>query len=84
MAQIKCRCLRFYKYGDPTVVVHHETIDVSTNVKSNEVLVRWLATPINPADINIIENVYWKKRALGSFACTECVGVVEKVKLLIN
>ncbi|KAI6184660.1 PKS-ER domain-containing protein [Aphelenchoides bicaudatus] len=79
MSTVKCRCLRFYEYGNPIEVIKYENIDVSTVVDSNQVLVRWLASPIHPSDINLIENVYWKKRKVPAFVQSECVGSVEKI-----
>lgn len=65
-------------------VIKYENIDVSTVVDSNQVLVRWLASPIHPSDINLIENVYWKKRKVPAFVQSECVGSVEKVSYLLS
>lgn len=48
-------------------------------LKSNEVLVRWLAAPINPADINQIQGVYPIKPPVPAVGGNEGCAVVEKV-----
>ena len=45
----------------------------------NEVLVRMLAAPINPADLNVIEGTYGELPALPCTIGNEGVGVVDKV-----
>jgi len=44
--------------GDPATVLHRTPIELSGDVKDGEVLVKMLAAPINPADINMIQGVY--------------------------
>lgn len=46
---------------------------------SNEVLVRMLAAPVNPADLNVIEGTYGELPALPCTIGNEGVGVVERV-----
>jgi mitochondrial enoyl-[acyl-carrier protein] reductase / trans-2-enoyl-CoA reductase len=48
-------------------------------VQGKDVLVKMLAAPINPADLNIIEGNYGKLPKLPAFAGSEGVGVVEQV-----
>jgi mitochondrial enoyl-[acyl-carrier protein] reductase / trans-2-enoyl-CoA reductase len=43
------------------------------------VLVRWRASPVNPADINQIQGVYPVKPPLPAVAGNEACGVVEMV-----
>jgi trans-2-enoyl-CoA reductase len=45
----------------------------------NQVLVKMLAAPINPADINMIQGVYGIKPKLPAIGGNEGVGVIEKV-----
>ena len=49
---------------------------------SDAVLVNWLASPINPLDLNILEGKYSLIRPeLPAIGGTEAVGVVERVWL---
>lgn len=47
-------CLKYNEFGEPLSVLecHQEQIE---NPKNSEVLVKILASPINPADINTIQ-----------------------------
>jgi len=45
------------KYGQPKDVLSLKELKI-TKIKDNEVLVKFLAAPINPSDINQIEGVY--------------------------
>lgn len=49
--------LRYAEYGDPAKVVKkcEETLN---DPESNEILVKTLAAPINPADINTIQGLF--------------------------
>jgi trans-2-enoyl-CoA reductase len=51
----------------------------SLEPRANEVLVRMLAAPINPADLNVIEGTYGELPALPCTIGNEGVGVVERV-----
>uniref|UniRef100_A0AC34QTR6 Enoyl reductase (ER) domain-containing protein n=1 Tax=Panagrolaimus sp. JU765 TaxID=591449 RepID=A0AC34QTR6_9BILA len=77
MSKITCRALEITRLGNPREVLQLKTIDVSTKLASKEILVKWLASPINPLDINRMEGTY-----PGSIAPivggSEGVGVVEK------
>lgn len=46
--------LKYTQYGEPVSVLkqYEETLD---EPKNNEVLVKILAAPVNPADINVIQ-----------------------------
>lgn len=46
---------------------------------SNQVYIRWLAAPINPADLNQIQGVYPVKPTLPAIGGNEGCGRVEKV-----
>lgn len=52
-----CTALRFRKHGDPSQVVQLENVDLPP-VSSKDVLVKVLAAPINPSDINMIQGTY--------------------------
>jgi len=63
---------------------HHirrvDNVDVDTSAKGDEVVVKMLAAPINPADINTVQGVYGKKpSSFPAFIGNEGVGVVEEV-----
>lgn len=51
---VNCKYLQFDEFGDPDKVVKKYETTLETP-KPNEVLVKILAAPINPADINIIQ-----------------------------
>jgi trans-2-enoyl-CoA reductase len=46
---------------------------------STEVLVKMLAAPINPSDLNVIQGIYGKKAKLPAIGGNEGVGVVVEV-----
>eukprot|EP00835_Amoeboradix_gromovi_P000407 NODE_14_length_42432_cov_0.433799.p12 type:complete len:344 gc:universal NODE_14_length_42432_cov_0.433799:9477-10508(+) len=52
------RGLLFKEFGNPKSVLTFSESLVKPQVKSNEVLVKILASPINPSDVNQIEGVY--------------------------
>ena len=49
---IQARALIYRKFGDPREVLELETINVSADPGREECLIEWLASPINPLDIN--------------------------------
>lgn len=51
---VKSTYLQFDDFGDPEKVVKKHEITLSSP-KGKEVLVKMLASPINPADINVIQ-----------------------------
>ncbi|KAG9231834.1 hypothetical protein BJ875DRAFT_498004 [Amylocarpus encephaloides] len=54
----QAKALVYSKYGDPSNVLSLHTHSISPSLPSNQLLLRTLATPINPADINQIQGVY--------------------------
>jgi mitochondrial enoyl-[acyl-carrier protein] reductase / trans-2-enoyl-CoA reductase len=68
----------FHQYGPPAEVIHAETIPIS-DPKTGEARVRVLASPINPADLNLIEGKYGISPALPAVPGIEGVGVVEEI-----
>ncbi|XP_033958868.1 enoyl-[acyl-carrier-protein] reductase, mitochondrial [Pseudochaenichthys georgianus] len=52
-----CKALQFRNHGDPSKVVQLEDVDLPP-IGENDVLVKMLAAPINPADINMIQGTY--------------------------
>ncbi|GMS93891.1 hypothetical protein PENTCL1PPCAC_16066, partial [Pristionchus entomophagus] len=73
------RALKYYKFGDPREVTELVQDTISTDLGSYEVLVRWLASPINPADINKIQGVYMHRAPLPAIAGSEGVGRVVQI-----
>ncbi|XP_056636644.1 enoyl-[acyl-carrier-protein] reductase, mitochondrial [Diorhabda sublineata] len=70
--------LIYFEYGDPIKVIHVEQENLS-EPKEQEVLVKMLAAPVNPADINTIQGKYPSKPQLPAVPGNEGVGIVEKV-----
>lgn len=69
----------FYKeYGEPVNVLHVTTQPVN-QPDSNQVSVRWLLAPVNPADINTIQGKYPSKPPLPATPGNEGVGEVVAV-----
>lgn len=72
---VVAQILRYKEYGDPVKVVEiaEETLSDPTG---NEVLVKILAAPVNPADINTIQGKYAIKPPLPAIPGNECIGEV--------
>lgn len=73
------QALIFKTFGNPTQVV--EKIDTTKDVlekelSNSQVRLKFLASPVNPADINTIQGVYGVKPTLPSFAGNEGVAQV--------
>lgn len=80
-AVLRGKRLVYAKHGDPTEVLGWEDYETAFEIpEGDEVMVRMLAAPINPADINQIEGVYPIKPALPAVGGNEGVGEVVKVK----
>ncbi|KAK5861917.1 hypothetical protein PBY51_017355 [Eleginops maclovinus] len=52
-----CKALQFRNHGDPSKVVQLEEVDLPP-IGEKDVLVKMLAAPINPSDINMIQGTY--------------------------
>ncbi|CAJ1062701.1 enoyl- reductase%2C mitochondrial isoform X1 [Notolabrus celidotus] [Xyrichtys novacula] len=52
-----CKALLYRKHGDPSQVIQLEDIDLPP-LGTKDVLVKILAAPINPSDINMIQGTY--------------------------
>lgn len=70
--------LVYSEYGDPIKVIHKEKEDV-LEPETKQVLIKMLAAPVNPADINTIQGKYPSKPPLPAVPGNEGVGVIEKV-----
>ncbi|KAJ8712320.1 hypothetical protein PYW07_005162 [Mythimna separata] len=70
--------LVYSEFGDPLQVLKVKETQVP-KLGTQDVLVRMLAAPINPADINTIQGKYPVKLTLPSIAGNEGVGIVEEI-----
>uniref|UniRef100_A0A7E4UYN8 Enoyl-[acyl-carrier-protein] reductase, mitochondrial n=1 Tax=Panagrellus redivivus TaxID=6233 RepID=A0A7E4UYN8_PANRE len=77
MSFIKSRAVLISQLGDPTKVLKLVTQKVPLNLGTTDVLVKWLASPINPLDINRIQGVYPGSQS-DVVGGSEALGVVEK------
>lgn len=57
LAAQTCKALLFRRHGDPSQVVQLEDVDLPP-IGAKDVLVKILAAPINPSDINMIQGTY--------------------------
>ncbi|XP_023023589.1 enoyl-[acyl-carrier-protein] reductase, mitochondrial [Leptinotarsa decemlineata] len=73
--------LMYSEYGDPLKVVNKESEEIS-KPKNDQVLVKMLAAPVNPADINTIQGKYPSKPSLPAVPGNE--GVAEVVEVGSN
>jgi NADPH:quinone reductase-like Zn-dependent oxidoreductase len=53
-----------------------KTVELPNSLGKSEVLVKMVAAPINPADINLIEGVYGTKPTVPAVAGSEGMGIV--------
>lgn len=67
----QAKALVFSKEGDPADVLSLHTHSISPSLPSNSLLLRALAAPINPADINTVQGVYGAKPPFTSLIGTE-------------
>ena len=74
------KSLIYSAHGDPSKVVERvDSAVISSRLKDNEVLIRMLAAPINPADMNMIQGVYPLLPKLPAVGGNEGVGEVMQV-----
>ncbi|KAJ6443933.1 alcohol dehydrogenase superfamily, zinc-containing [Purpureocillium lavendulum] len=66
----QAKALVYAKNGEPADVLKLHTHSISPSIPSTSVLVRCLAAPINPADINTIQGTYGSKQPLTSLIGT--------------
>ncbi|VDN06769.1 unnamed protein product [Thelazia callipaeda] len=64
--------------GDPENVLHLRTVEIDSKPGPGRVRIRYLASPVNPADINQIQGVYPIKPQLPAVGGNEMVGEVEE------
>ncbi|KIH52280.1 GroES-like protein [Ancylostoma duodenale] len=82
--------LVYAEYGNPAKfgvrvcqVLKLQTLDLPDTPPSGHVHVKWIASPINPADLNTLQGVYPIKPPLPAVAGNEGYGRVEKVCSLV-
>ncbi|CAJ0945618.1 unnamed protein product, partial [Mesorhabditis belari] len=75
---VERRVLRFHKNGDPREVLQMEKEKFQFKLEEGQVLIRWLCSPINPLDINIVQGVYAIQRELPAIGGSEAAGRVVK------
>ncbi|MDB6148638.1 MAG: Alcohol dehydrogenase zinc-binding domain protein [Chthoniobacter sp.] len=74
----KVRAIILKQFGDPGVVAQPGEIELPS-IEPHEALVRMIAAPINPADLNVIEGKYPIRPELPGVPGGEGIGVVEEV-----
>ncbi|KAF0312014.1 Enoyl-[acyl-carrier-protein] reductase, mitochondrial [Amphibalanus amphitrite] len=84
-ASVLCKRLEFKEYGDPMEVISKVEEEISDDLQPNEVLVKMLAAPLNPADINTVQGKYAVKpdsfpAVLGNEGVGEVLACGSKVK----
>ncbi|KAK6058215.1 GroES-like protein [Cooperia oncophora] len=77
--RISAKQLVYSEYGDPAKVIKLQTIDLPDKPPAGHVHVKWIASPINPADLNTLQGVYPIKPPLPAVAGNEGFGRVEQV-----
>lgn len=70
--------LSYSEFGEPIKVVHKECVKVPT-ADNNNVLVKMIAAPINPADINTIQGKYPVKPTFPAVPGNEGLGEIVSV-----
>ena len=55
MSSVRCAKLEYSQHGIPMDVVELREEQLSTELRTGQVLVKLLASPVNPADINTIQ-----------------------------
>ncbi|KAH7316526.1 hypothetical protein B0I35DRAFT_354379 [Stachybotrys elegans] len=66
----QAKALVYSKNGEPSDVLSLHTHSISPSIPSSSVLVRTLAAPINPADINTVQGTYGSKQPMTSLIGT--------------
>ncbi|WP_042352673.1 zinc-dependent alcohol dehydrogenase family protein [Bacillus massiliigorillae] len=75
---MQAKCIKFHEFGTPQKVLQIEDKHIESP-KSNEVLVRMLARPINPSDLIPVRGSYAHRISLPNIPGYEGVGIVEEV-----
>eukprot|EP01099_Mayorella_cantabrigiensis_P001335 TRINITY_DN1581_c0_g1_i1.p1 TRINITY_DN1581_c0_g1~~TRINITY_DN1581_c0_g1_i1.p1 ORF type:complete len:379 (+),score=105.62 TRINITY_DN1581_c0_g1_i1:86-1222(+) len=75
-AHFDAHAIQYEKFGTPSRVLKFTTGKVSDEVKGSQVLVRMMAAPIHPADLNIVQGRYPLQPQLPAVPGIEGVGEV--------
>lgn len=78
-ANLSGYAITYKEYGDPCNVLQKVEYEVPETLQSNQVLLKMLAAPINPADINMIQGKYALKPKLPAVGGNEGVAEIMKV-----
>ena len=70
--------------GDPQKVLQLEAIDAIGKVGDDQVKIKFLASPINPSDINIVQGVYGLPTKVPAIGGNEGVAVVTEIGSNVN
>lgn len=73
------RQLVYEGYRNPPEAIQLKTVTIADKPSADQVLVQWIAAPINPADLNQIQGVYPVKPALPAVGGNEGFGKVISV-----
>jgi len=73
------KALQYHSHGAPENVLKLENISLPNKLNESDVLVKMIAAPINPADLNMVEGVYGVRPTLPAVGGNEGVGVVVEV-----
>jgi len=73
------KIVRYETSGSPKDVLKFQTEPLPKSLKPSEVLIKILAAPINPADLNMVEGNYGIKPTLPAVGGNEGVGTVLEV-----
>ncbi|KAI1092810.1 NAD(P)-binding protein [Rostrohypoxylon terebratum] len=72
----QAKSLVFSEYGEPKDVLKIHTHSISPTLPPSSVLLRTLAAPINPADVNMIQGTYGAKPAFSTLLGTAAPSAV--------
>ncbi|XP_046484787.1 enoyl-[acyl-carrier-protein] reductase, mitochondrial [Neodiprion pinetum] len=77
-SEISTKYLRYQEYGEPVKVLSINTEKLA-KPNDNQVTVKWILSPVNPADINTIQGKYASKPPLPAIPGNEGVGEILQV-----
>lgn len=71
--------MKYDTTGDPQKVLRRETLDLDLKATGSNVKIKFLASPINPSDINMVQGVYGVIAKLPAIGGNEGVAVVTEI-----
>jgi mitochondrial enoyl-[acyl-carrier protein] reductase / trans-2-enoyl-CoA reductase len=71
--------VKHHVFGDPQKVLRVETYDQLNSLGADDVHIKFLAAPINPSDINMVQGVYGVTAKLPAVGGNEGVAIVVEV-----